>query len=255
MKSSSAQFTLTFTGTGSVRAAPLFGCRCPACLKARKNKFCQRRPAGALIQCEGELTLLDAGANNLSQQFQPHQLQRILLTHYHMDHVQGLFPFRWGTGESIPVFSPPDPVGCDDLYKHPGMLDFKFLEQPFTVYKMGHMNVTPVPLSHSRLTWGYLLAWRGKKIAYLTDTKGLPPETLHFLHQHQLAYMIIDCTYPPGVNRNHNDINDVMELYHALHPRQMLLTHIDHTLDAWLITHPLPGDIALAQDNQTISLG
>ncbi|MCX8957669.1 phosphonate metabolism protein PhnP [Erwinia psidii] len=250
-----ATFTLTFTGTGGVRAAPLFGCQCPACQQAREQESCQRRPTGALIQCENERTLVDAGGDNLSQRYQPGELQRILLTHYHMDHVHGLFPLRWGVGDTLPVFSPPDPAGCDDLYKHPGMLDFRFLEQPFTVYQMGQMKVTPVPLTHSRPTWGYLFEWRGRKVAYLTDTSGLPADTLHFLQQQQAAVIIIDCTYPPGANHNHNDIDEVVRLYDALRPQQMLLTHIDHTLDAWLMMHPLPANITLAQDNQTISLG
>jgi phosphoribosyl 1,2-cyclic phosphate phosphodiesterase len=35
-----------------------------------------------------------------------------LLTHYHLDHVQGLFPLRWGVGAPIPVYGPPDDAGC-----------------------------------------------------------------------------------------------------------------------------------------------
>ncbi|MEX0633936.1 hypothetical protein M8494_25840 [Serratia ureilytica] len=41
-----------------------------------------------------------------------------------MDHVQGLFPLRWGCGNSILVYGPPDEQGCDDLFKHPGILGF-----------------------------------------------------------------------------------------------------------------------------------
>ncbi|MCL2893045.1 phosphonate metabolism protein PhnP [Brenneria tiliae] len=248
-------FSLTFTGTGGVHAAPLFGCECPACRRARQTSTYRRRPCSALIDCAGELTLLDAGLDNLSQRFQPGQLQRILLTHYHMDHVHGLFPLRWGKGGPIPVFSPPDPAGCDDLFKHPGILDFQFLEHPFHTYQMGNMRVTPVPLNHSRLTWGYLINRRNSRVAYLTDTRGLPENTAHFLRQQRITCLIIDCTYPPCEGKNHNDINEAIALYHALRPRRMLLTHIDHTLDEWLITHTLPRGIEVAQDNQTIYLG
>ncbi|MEE3650577.1 MULTISPECIES: phosphonate metabolism protein PhnP [unclassified Brenneria] len=250
----SPRFSLTFTGTGGVHAAPLFGCQCPACQRARTMPKHLRRPCSALIDCEGELTLLDAGLDDLSQRFHPGQLQRILLTHYHMDHVHGLFPLRWGKGTPIPVYSPPDPVGCDDLFKHPGILDFQFLKHPFQAYPMGNMRVTPVPLNHSRITWGYVISWRHSKIAYLTDTRGLPANTYHFLSQQKITCLIIDCTYPPGEQRNHNDINQATELYYALRPGRMLLTHIDHTLDEWLITHRLPTGMAVAQDNQTLCL-
>ncbi len=55
----------------------------------------------------------------------------MLLTHYHPDHVQGLFHLRWGCGESIPVYGPKDPQGCADLYRHPGVLDFQVPLKPF----------------------------------------------------------------------------------------------------------------------------
>ncbi len=45
--------------------------------------------------------------------------QQVLLTHYHLDHVQGLLPLRWGVGASIPVHGPPDDAGCDDSLKTP----------------------------------------------------------------------------------------------------------------------------------------
>ncbi|MEC5341248.1 phosphonate metabolism protein PhnP [Brenneria populi] len=250
--SNSPTFSLTFTGTGGVHAAPLFGCQCPACRRARTAKKYRRGPCSALIACEGELTLLDAGLSDLSQRFQPDELRRILLTHYHMDHVHGLFPLRWGKGEAIQVFSPPDPMGCDDLYKHPGILDFRFLEQPFKAYRMGRMEVTPVELNHSRLTYGYLIAWRDIRVAYLTDTKGLPENTCHYLCGQKINCLIIDCTYPPGAGKNHNHINEVIELYRSLHPQRMLLTHIDHTLDEWLMLNKLPESIEVAQDNQVI---
>ncbi|MGK3928170.1 hypothetical protein, partial [Enterococcus faecium] len=79
-------------------------------------------------------------------------LSRIMLTHYHMDHVQGLFPLRWGMGELIPVFGPPDSQGCDDLFKHPGILDFQAPFTPFEPVQWPGITVTPVPLQHSKIT-------------------------------------------------------------------------------------------------------
>lgn len=80
-----------------------------------------------------------------------------LLTHYHMDHVQGLFPLRWGCGNSIPVYGPPDEQGCDDLFKHPGILAFQPPLAPFATVELGGMRITPLPLQHSKLTHGYLI--------------------------------------------------------------------------------------------------
>ena len=97
-----------------------------------------------------------------------------------MDHVQGLFPLRWGCGNSIPVYGPPDEQGCDDLFKHPGILAFQPPLAPFATVELGGMCITPLPLQHSKLTHGYLIQAAGAALAYLTDTVGRrrPPPTI-----------------------------------------------------------------------------
>lgn len=55
---------------------------------------------------KNRIILIDAGLPELAPYLLPYPTRHILLTHYHMDHVQGLFPMRWGYGEPIPVFGP-----------------------------------------------------------------------------------------------------------------------------------------------------
>ncbi len=116
---------LTFLGTGGAQQVPVFGCDCLICQRARREPAFRRRACSAMLNYQGETTLLDAGLPALERRFSAGQIQRFLLTHYHMDHVQGLFPLRWGCGNSIPVYGPPDEQGCDDLFKHPGILAFQ----------------------------------------------------------------------------------------------------------------------------------
>ncbi len=82
------------------------------------------------------MTLLDAGRPDLMEHHPAGSFQQVLLTHYHLDHVQGLFPLRWGVGASIPVYGPPDDAGCDDLLKHPGLLDFSHTVTPFVMFNL-----------------------------------------------------------------------------------------------------------------------
>lgn len=39
-------------------------------------------------------------------------------------------------GATIPVYGPPDEAGCDDLFKHPGILDFSHTLEPFVVFEL-----------------------------------------------------------------------------------------------------------------------
>lgn len=246
----------TFLGTGDVRQVPVFGCDCAACLRARRQPGFRRGAASALVRCGGQTTLLDAGLPQLEERFAPGALDRILLTHYHMDHVQGLFALRWGVGPSLPVFGPPDAQGSDDLYKHPGMLAFQPPLAPFQPVELGELCVTPLPLLHSRLTFGYLLEHQGATLAYLTDTVGLPDDTRRFLAGKTLGHLILDCAFPPqdAPPRNHNDLTLALEIHRALRPQHTWLTHIGHSLDAYLMAQPLPDGVQTAADGLTLPL-
>ncbi|EEQ07538.1 Beta-lactamase domain protein [Yersinia bercovieri ATCC 43970] len=226
------------------------------CVNARAQPALGRKACSAMVRYQGETSLIDAGLPTLNQQFAAGEIQRFLLTHYHMDHVQGLFPLRWGCGNSIPVYGPPDPDGCDDLYKHPGILAFQPPLQPFHGVRFGQLRVTPVPLNHSKITFGYLLQSHNRTIAYLTDTIGLPADSALFLASKNIDLLVMDCSHPPQIPppRNHNDVTMALAVADLLRPTAMLLTHISHQLDRWLLDNPLPTGVAVAHDNQMILL-
>ncbi len=243
-------------GSGSVKGAPVYGCDCPACLRARQHPQYQRKPCSALIELQGFRVLIDAGLEDLTQRFPPGSLDAILLTHYHMDHVHGLFPLRWGCGVSIPVIGPDDKAGCDDLFKHPGILNFEQKARPFQRFTLGPLTITPIPLKHSKLTHGYLIEATGQRIAYLTDSCGLSERSLHTLQQWQAQTLILDCSFPPQNEqpRGHNDLNMALAIHANSGATRTWLTHIGHELDVWLQTHAatLPDNIQIAYDDMPL---
>lgn len=248
---------LTLLGTGDAGGVPLYGCHCPACERARLDPRFMRRQSTALVESGGTRLLIDAGLVDLAERFPAGTLTAILLTHYHPDHVQGLFHLRWGTGPRIEVGSPPDPQGCADLYKNSGLLTFQRLEE-FDPIRMGNITVTPVPLIHSRMTFGYCLEAGTAKIAYLCDTIGLPPGSTKFLKQWRPDCIVLDCCYPPQERppRNHNDVRRALECADAIGARKVIFTHLGHELDLWLMEHneTLPGHIHIGYDGLAINL-
>jgi phosphoribosyl 1,2-cyclic phosphate phosphodiesterase len=248
----------TFLGTGSVKAAPLYGCDCVACLRAQADPFFYRHPACAVLEIDGANILIDAGYPHLQQRFPPKSLDAVLLTHFHMDHVQGLFPMRWGMGETIPVFSPDDPNGCDDLFKYPGIFDFSQKTQPFETFVFKNIHITPLPLVHSKLTLGYVIEHKAKRLAYLCDSGMLRRDVEQFLMDYPVDVIILDCDQPPSPEapRNHNDLTRALAIFNTVKPKQLVLTHISHNLDDYLMTHPnaLPEGVAIGFDNQAWTL-
>ena len=248
---------LTFLGTGSVKGCPVYGCHCPACIRAGMDPFRARRPASVQLELDGRRYLIDAGLPDLEERFAPGSLGGVLLTHYHMDHVAGLFSLRWGENLSIPVFGPDtsDPF-AEELDKHPGIFEFSQKSRAFERFLLGSAEITPVPLQHSRPTLGYSIQYNNRHVVYLTDTDGLPETSLQWLQRKRPDDMIIDCSFAPGQEKagSHNDLDDVIRLHQQIQPGRTLLTHIGHEMDDWLEQpgHQLPKGIEPANDGMVI---
>jgi phosphoribosyl 1,2-cyclic phosphate phosphodiesterase len=247
---------LTLLGTGDARQVPVYNCNCSACASARLTPALRRGPCCALVECGTQRWLIDSGLTDLCERFPPHSLSGILQSHYHADHAQGLLHLRWGQGLIIPVHGPDDPEGLADLYKHPGILDFSQPFAPFEQRQLGELSVTALPLNHSKLTFGYLLEGDGRRIAYLTDTLGVPDASAEVLRQQPLDLLVLDCSTAPQpiAPRNHNDLTRALEVVEQLQPRQTVLTHIGHSFDAWLLDNPdaLPAGVSLAFDGRVL---
>ena len=244
-------------GTGNAPQIPVFGCGCRACRRARVDENFRRRPTSAEIQTARGRFLVDAGRTDLADWVDPDSLQGVLLTHYHMDHVAGLFQLRWGPIDPIPVYGPPDPIGADDLFAHPGCLDFSHTlgaYQPHTLCE--ELTVIPVPIKHSRLTFGYILKGRREALVYLSDCDGIGPERADCIRRAEPKAVIVDCSFPPGQGRNHLSLDRALELVRVLETPWLYLTHIGHDLEVYLMDHPLPADgqVVLAQDGMTFTL-
>ena len=225
---------LTLLGTGDAAGIPLYGCECEQCIMARQLPGSRRGPASALLEVDDKRYLIDAGLMDIAERFPPAVLDGIFLTHFHPDHVQGLFHLRWGMGKKIPVYCPTDNTGCADLFKHPGILDFQVLRK-YESLTIGELMITPLPLIHSRPTLGYLFESKGHRIAYLVDTKDVPSRVEQLLHDSHLATLVIDTCEPPGVEkRNHNNLDDTLSLHQRIGPGKTIMTHINHDFDLWL---------------------
>ena len=242
---------LTFLGTGSAGGVPLWGCECAVCSRARIDVNYRRHPNCALLEAGGVRLLLDAGVMDVADRFPASRLSAILVTHFHPDHVQGLFHWRWGIGE-MDVFAPHDTEGCADLYKYPGPLTFRHVHK-FEEFRVGNVLVTPVPLVHSKPTLGYCIECDGKRMAYLSDCSALPESTANFLAEWQPHTLFLDCTYPPQWpgKRNHFNLDEALAISQRYPSCNVVLMHISHHLDEWLASHPdaLPAQVVVASDS------
>jgi phosphoribosyl 1,2-cyclic phosphate phosphodiesterase len=147
-------------------------------------------------------------------------------------------------------------VGCDDLFKHPGILDFSHTVDPFVMFELQGMRVTPLPLNHSKLTFGYLLGIGPQPRGLAVRHRRAAEKTVKFLLNNQPQTMIIDCSHEPRdeTPRNHCDLNTVMALNEVIGCPQVILTHISHQFDVWMMDNPLPSGIEAGYDGMVLVL-
>jgi phosphoribosyl 1,2-cyclic phosphate phosphodiesterase len=98
---------VTLLGTGASTGVPMIGCKCKVCQSQnKKNK--RMRPA-ILIKLNGKTILVDAGPDIRAQLLKHNidQIDGLILTHAHNDHVAGLDELRvffFKTKKALPCF-------------------------------------------------------------------------------------------------------------------------------------------------------
>jgi phosphoribosyl 1,2-cyclic phosphodiesterase len=137
---------------------------------------------------DGTLLVLDAGTGirELGAQIARRGVRdiHVLLTHLHMDHVEG-FPFfspLWDERARVRVWGPPSPMMSlkerlarymspplfpVDVHDVPAVCSFQDLPpEPWTI---GSATVTAVPVEHPGPTVGFRIEENGRTLAYMPD--------------------------------------------------------------------------------------
>jgi len=240
---------LTFLGTGTSTGIPLIGCNCATCQSTdAKDK---RLRASALVETGTETLLIDAGPDFRQQLLrQPvTHIDGILITHDHYDHVGGLDDVR--------------PLGNVHLYAEDYVLKsihrtmpYCFAEKPYPgvprielhpistePLKIGTTFVQPLRAMHARLP---ILGYRIGGLAYLTDVKTLPDETIEALQE--LDTLVINALrHEPHIA--HITLEEAILLAEKIGARQTFFTHFSHDIGKHeIVSLILPENMHLAYD-------
>lgn len=256
--------TFTFLGTGTSVGVPVIGCRCAVCTSPDpRNK---RTRSSALIQIPSITLLVDSGPDLREQALREglHQLDAVLYTHSHLDHVVGfdeLRAFCWRRDQPLPMHATRE---CMDTLKQ--MFGWAFSEE--NVYKgyvkpaahiidapffYGDLKITPLPVEHAAVeTIGYRFDHpEARSIAYLPDVKRVPCETMELLHG--VDVLIVDALRP-GPHATHCSISEALEIIRLAAPGEAWLTHLGHENDHATLTSELPTGVRVAWDGLHIAL-
>jgi phosphoribosyl 1,2-cyclic phosphate phosphodiesterase len=243
---------LTFLGTGTSQGVPVIGCGCHVCQSSDPRNH--RTRTSALLHANGQHILIDAGPDFRMQALRANiqQLDAVILTHSHFDHVAGIDDLRPLTERrgAMPIYG--SPTTLHDV-RH--RFSYAFVEdsqgstrpaltlQPVTApFSIGPVVLTPFDVMHG--TWT-ITGYRVGKLAYITDASALPPASLALLEN--LDVLVINALrYTP--HPTHFSLDEALAVIRELHPARTFLVHTTHAFEYASTNKKLPPGVELAYD-------
>lgn len=250
---------LTVLGSGTSTGVPVLGCHCAVCSSAdlRNN----RTRCSVLLEWSGHKVLVDTATDFRQQALREgiEQVDSVLYTHAHADHVHGiddLRTFTLMTGNAIPVYASPDVLErIQGLFSYifsdsdaPGYrprLQVNEVTRPFELFGQ---TVTPIPLVHGP---GESLGYRIGNLAYIVDCSAIPKSSWALLEG--LEVLVIDALRFRE-HESHFSISEAIEIAGQLQVPRTLLTHLTHDIDYPRHSAGLPEGVEFAYDGQTVML-
>lgn len=254
------KFRITFLGTGTSQGIPVINSSHPVCLSNDKRD--KRLRSSVLVEWDDFTYVIDCGPDFRYQMLRAavKNLNGILFTHEHADHVAGLDdirPFVFKIG-AMPIYAPKRVL--DDLStrfsyifsnknKYPGApsVEMKVLSE--STFKLNDLDVIPIISEHGNIpVYGY----RFGDFAYLTDVKIIPENEIKKLKG--LKVLVINALRNKE-HHSHLNLNESLEIIEEIQPQRAYLTHISNRLGFHAeVEKNLPKNVFLAFDELVLEV-
>lgn len=255
---------LTFLGTGTSFGIPQVGCDCPVCRSTDPRD--KRTRCSVAIEGAGRTILVDT-APELRLQLLANgirQVDAVLYTHAHADHVNGIDDLRVFTARAgAPNLSCYGPVEAleqidrgfryifDDVRPYAGTSKPRLSLVPVEAgqqLEIAGMSVLPLAFEHGYVrVFGYRIG----SLAYITDAKAIPENARAQLKG--LDLLVLNALWHRP-HPTHLSIEEAVDVARSIGARQTFFTHLTHETGHAELAASLPDGIAPAYDGLSLEV-
>jgi phosphoribosyl 1,2-cyclic phosphate phosphodiesterase len=249
---------ITFLGTGTSQGVPVITCNCEVCQSDDHRN--NRLRVSILIETADKTIVIDSGPDFRYQMLRAKvkDLDAILFTHEHKDHVAGLDdirPFNYLLHKNIDIYASTrvqDALKREFSYifsdaKYPGLpqIELHTIEKdPFFV---GETEIIPLAIMHYKLP---ILGFRIGDFTYITDAKMISEETIVKVRGTKI---LVVNALQRETHISHFTLKEAIAFAEKIGAEQTYFTHISHNLGLHEeVEKELPVGMKLAYDGLTL---
>jgi phosphoribosyl 1,2-cyclic phosphate phosphodiesterase len=250
----------TFLGTGTSQGVPVIACACAVCQSLDYRDKRLRSSVHLLVN--GKSIVIDTGPDFRQQMLRENicQLDAVVFTHSHKDHVAGLDDvraFNYLNQKDMPVY------GTNEVFqqlkkefyyafepvKYPGTPQLQLVEINDQPFEVAGIPLVPLPVMHLRMP---VLGFRVGNFSYITDANYIPEETYERLRG---THTLVLNALQKEKHVSHFNLEEALEVARKVGAVKTYLIHISHKLGRHQdIERDLPPDVVLAYDGLTVTV-
>lgn len=254
------RITITILGSGTSSGVPMIGCDCRVCTSADPK---DKRLRSSILVRSGNTTIcVDTGPDFRYQMLRAgvKNLDAVLFTHPHKDHVAGLDDvraFNFFSGKAMPVYANElttsvlmreFPYAFSE-HKYPGVPEIELNIIDTTPFVIGDISIIPIMVWHLKMP---VYGFRFGNFTYVTDANRIDAPELEKIKGSEVLVLN---TLRKEKHISHFTLNEGIALAQSLNIPQAYFTHISHQMGLHEeVMKELPNGIELAYDGLEFSV-